>query len=187
MARDSSGWPATETPSRQLHAADGGQLGGQPVGVADHDPGERRGREERQRGIGHLFGPKDLIVHDALIHNSALLGSELSGARRMPFAHNDWKALDQLLTQCRLQYERVLIVINFSGETVGVPAHLVAGARPLAGHGFATVEHVVPMLSLDNAYNADELKAFDERVRKGAGLGDVGVAYVAEVKIEMTE
>jgi 8-amino-7-oxononanoate synthase len=62
--------------------------------------------------IGHLFGPKDLIVHDALIHNSALLGAQLSGARRMPFAHNDWEALDQLLTQCRLQYERVLIVIE---------------------------------------------------------------------------
>jgi len=62
--------------------------------------------------IGHLFGPKDLIVHDALIHNSALLGSELSGARRMPFAHNDWEALDQLLTQCRLQYERVLIIVE---------------------------------------------------------------------------
>ncbi len=62
--------------------------------------------------IGHLFGPKDLIVHDALIHNSALLGSELSGARRIPFAHNDWEALDQLLTQCRLQYERVLIVVE---------------------------------------------------------------------------
>jgi 8-amino-7-oxononanoate synthase len=62
--------------------------------------------------IGHLFGPKDLIVHDTLIHNSALLGSELSGARRMPFAHNDWEALDRLLTQCRLQYERVLIVVE---------------------------------------------------------------------------
>ncbi|MGA2189106.1 MAG: aminotransferase class I/II-fold pyridoxal phosphate-dependent enzyme [Steroidobacteraceae bacterium] len=62
--------------------------------------------------IGHLFGPRDLIVHDALIHNSALLGSELSGARRMPFAHNDWEALDQLLTQCRLQHERVLIVVE---------------------------------------------------------------------------
>jgi 8-amino-7-oxononanoate synthase len=62
--------------------------------------------------IGHLFGPKDLIVHDALIHNSALIGSELSGARRMPFAHNDWEALDKLLTQCRLQYERVLIVVE---------------------------------------------------------------------------
>ena len=62
--------------------------------------------------IGHLFGPRDLIVHDALIHNSALLGSQLSGARRIPFAHNDWEALDQLLTQCRLQYERVLIVVE---------------------------------------------------------------------------
>ena len=62
--------------------------------------------------IGHLFGPKDLIVHDTLIHNSALLGSALSGARRIPFAHNDWEALDRLLTQCRLQYERVLIVIE---------------------------------------------------------------------------
>ena len=28
------------------------------------------------------------------------------------------------------------------------------------------------MLSLDNAYNEEELRAFDERVRKGAGLGD---------------
>jgi 8-amino-7-oxononanoate synthase len=62
--------------------------------------------------IGHLFGPKDLIVHDALIHNSALIGSQLSGARRIPFAHNDWEALDKLLTQCRLQYERVLIVVE---------------------------------------------------------------------------
>jgi 8-amino-7-oxononanoate synthase len=62
--------------------------------------------------IGHLFGPKDLIVHDALIHNSALLGIQLSGARRMPFAHNDWGALDRLLAQHRMQYERVLIVVE---------------------------------------------------------------------------
>jgi DNA ligase (NAD+) len=35
--------------------------------------------------------------------------------------------------------------------------------------GFETVEHVVPMLSLDNAYNEEELRAFDERVRRGVG------------------
>jgi 8-amino-7-oxononanoate synthase len=62
--------------------------------------------------IGHLFGPKDLVVHDALVHNSALLGIQLSGARRVPFAHNDWQALDRLLSQSRLQYERVLIVLE---------------------------------------------------------------------------
>src|SRR5438874_13006207 len=50
--------------------------------------------------------------------------------------------------------------------------------------GFATVEHKVPMLSLDNAYNEEELRAFDERVRKGAGIGDATVAYVAEMKID---
>ena len=48
--------------------------------------------------------------------------------------------------------------------------------------GFATVEHSVAMLSLDNAYNEAELRAFDERVRKGAALGTV--AYVAELKID---
>ena len=39
------------------------------------------------------------------------------------------------------------------------------GGRP--AEGFATVEHLQPMLSLDNAYNEEDLRAFDERVRKG--------------------
>src|SRR5438067_2427270 len=61
------------------------------------------------------------------------------------------------------------------------PTQRVAG-RPV--EGFPTVEHMVPMLSLDNAYNDEELKAFDERVRKAAGLGQSPVAYVAELKID---
>ncbi len=57
----------------------------------------------------------------------------------------------------------------------------------VAGHptdGFTTVEHLVPMLSLDNAYNGEELRAFDERVRKGAARGEDAIAYVAELKID---
>jgi DNA ligase (NAD+) len=61
------------------------------------------------------------------------------------------------------------------------PTQRVAG-RP--ADGFPTVEHIAPMLSLDNAYNEDELRAFDERVRRGAGRGDQPVAYVAELKID---
>jgi DNA ligase (NAD+) len=61
------------------------------------------------------------------------------------------------------------------------PTQRVAG-RPT--EGFPTVEHLAPMLSLDNAYNDDELRAFDERVRKGAGLADAAVPYVAELKID---
>jgi DNA ligase (NAD+) len=51
---------------------------------------------------------------------------------------------------------------------------------------FAEVQHAVPMLSLGNAFGADELREFDARVRKGLGLTDAdpGVAYVCELKID---
>lgn len=62
--------------------------------------------------IGCLFGPRDLIVHDEYIHNSALQGILLSGAKRMSFTHNDWNALDSLLTQQREQFERVLVIVE---------------------------------------------------------------------------
>jgi DNA ligase (NAD+) len=61
------------------------------------------------------------------------------------------------------------------------PTQRVAG-RPV--DGFREVEHLTPMLSLDNAYSAEELQAFDERVRKGAALGSGPIAYVAEMKID---
>ncbi len=56
------------------------------------------------------------------------------------------------------------------------------GGRPT--QGFPTVEHLSQMLSLDNAYDEDDLRAFDERLRKGAGLGEAAVPYVAELKID---
>ncbi len=62
--------------------------------------------------IGHLFGKRDLILHDELIHNSVLQGIQLSGAKRLPFAHNDWQALDDILREQRSQFERVLIVVE---------------------------------------------------------------------------
>ena len=62
--------------------------------------------------IGHLFGPKDLVLHDALIHNSIMMGIQLGGAQRRAFPHNDWAALEQLLADMRDRYQRVLIVIE---------------------------------------------------------------------------
>jgi 8-amino-7-oxononanoate synthase len=62
--------------------------------------------------IATLFGAKDLVLHDALIHNSALVGIQLSGAKRMSFAHNDAEALERLLSDVRMQFERVLIVLE---------------------------------------------------------------------------
>jgi 8-amino-7-oxononanoate synthase len=62
--------------------------------------------------IGHLFGRQDLILYDALSHNSIREGCNLAGAKLMEFPHNDWRALEQLLAQHRLQYEKVLVAIE---------------------------------------------------------------------------
>ncbi|MDR3639966.1 MAG: aminotransferase class I/II-fold pyridoxal phosphate-dependent enzyme [Humidesulfovibrio sp.] len=62
--------------------------------------------------IGHLFGKRDLILHDALAHNSVLQGALLSGAKRLSFPHNDWQALDNMLRTLRPSYERVLVVVE---------------------------------------------------------------------------
>lgn len=62
--------------------------------------------------LGYLLGPRDLVLHDEYIHNSSLVGAQLSGARRISFGHNDPDALDDLLTRHRGQFERVLIVIE---------------------------------------------------------------------------
>ncbi|QFU01714.1 8-amino-7-oxononanoate synthase/2-amino-3-ketobutyrate coenzyme A ligase [Halomonas sp. THAF5a] len=62
--------------------------------------------------LGYLLGPRDLVLHDAYVHNSALVGAQLSGAQRMAFAHNDPAALEDLLSRHRHRFERVMIVIE---------------------------------------------------------------------------
>ena len=47
---------------------------------------------------------------------------------------------------------------------------------------FAPVQHAAPMLSLSNAFDEGELRAFDQRVRKLLARDDVG--YVCELKID---
>ncbi|OYP35203.1 aminotransferase class I/II-fold pyridoxal phosphate-dependent enzyme [Rhodopirellula sp. MGV] len=70
------------------------------------------GHATNETTIGHLVGEGDLILHDALSHNSIVQGALLSGARRRPFPHNDFAALDRTLQELRSQYRRVLIVIE---------------------------------------------------------------------------
>jgi DNA ligase (NAD+) len=54
------------------------------------------------------------------------------------------------------------------------------GGRP--AEGFPEFVHRRPMLSLDNSYNIEELRAFDARCRKLAG--EQPIEYVAELKID---
>jgi 8-amino-7-oxononanoate synthase len=77
--------------------------------------------------IGHLFGPEDLIVHDAYIHDSGLQGIRLSGAARRGFAHDDPDACEAELKKLRRHYRRCLILVegvySMDGDIAKVPAY----------------------------------------------------------------
>jgi 8-amino-7-oxononanoate synthase len=62
--------------------------------------------------ISSIVGSKDLILHDKYMHNSALMGSKLSGAETISFVHNDLQDLERILEQKRLSYQRVLILVE---------------------------------------------------------------------------
>jgi 8-amino-7-oxononanoate synthase len=62
--------------------------------------------------IGHLMGPHDLVVCDALAHNSIVKGGVLSGAARRSFTHNDLDNLEDILASSRGNFQRALIVVE---------------------------------------------------------------------------
>lgn len=121
------------------------------------------GHSTNETVIGHLLGPGDLILHDALAHNSIVQGCILSGARRRPFPHNDWQAADRLLEQFRHEYRRVLLsiegVYSMDGDIPDLPKFIEVKKRHKA------------LLMIDEAHSLGVLGA------TGRGIGEhFGVA-----------
>jgi 8-amino-7-oxononanoate synthase len=57
-----------------------------------------------------LLNARDAVYHDALAHNSLVMGARFSGAARYAFPHNDRDALEDQLRRTRAGHERALIV-----------------------------------------------------------------------------
>ncbi len=78
--------------------------------------------------IGHLMGPRDLVLHDEFIHDSALQGIKLAGCARRGFAHDDPDALERQLKELRTHYEKVLIVVegvySMDGDICRLPEYI---------------------------------------------------------------
>ena len=108
--------------------------------------------------VQRLLGPRDLILHDALMHNSAIEGAKLSGAKRMKFHHGGWQHLDRLLTRHRPPPERVLIILegiySMDGDIADLPRFIELRER-----------HNV-CLMVDEAHSVGVLGA------RGAGIGE---------------
>ncbi|TSE31188.1 aminotransferase class I/II-fold pyridoxal phosphate-dependent enzyme [Tepidimonas charontis] len=112
--------------------------------------------------IGYLFGPKDLVIHDSLIHNSVLEGIKLAGSTRRSFTHNDTAMLDNILAEIRGQFERVLIVVeghySMDGDIPDLPALIDIKRR----HGC--------FLMVDEAHALGVLGATGKGIREHYGV-----------------
>ena len=75
--------------------------------------------------VGNFCGEGDLILYDALSHNSITQGCELSGAVSKAFSHNNVEMLEEILKLYRRDYEKVLIIIegvySMDGDIAPVP------------------------------------------------------------------
>ena len=112
--------------------------------------------------IAALVGPKDLVVHDALAHNSIVVGAELSRAHRRLFAHNDLAALARVLEAVRHKYERCLIVTEglFSMD----------GDGPDLAELVALKERWGAWLLVDEAHSLGVLGATGRGIAEHAGI-----------------
>ena len=75
--------------------------------------------------VGNFCGKGDLILYDAIAHNSVAQGCQLSLATCRPFPHNDYEALEGILRTQRHKYAKVLIIIegaySMDGDIAPVP------------------------------------------------------------------
>jgi DNA ligase (NAD+) len=111
---------------------------------------------------------------------------ELEALRAMIEQHNRLYYVDAAPTISDRDYDRLMDRLEaIEAEhpdliTPESPSQRVGG-RPL--DEFTTVNHAVPMLSIENTYNYDEVKEWDVRVRKGLNPGEA-LRYAVELKVD---
>lgn len=62
--------------------------------------------------IAQLVDSSDLVICDALVHNSIMQGVQLSGSKMIRFRHNDMNHLDKLLKRFRHKFRNVLLIVE---------------------------------------------------------------------------
>src|SRR5262249_18868998 len=175
-AVERSAGPAQETPVHRLRLPSSCRIRGAGQKTALRVPSKLGAgcapRAARLRAVARpVTPPADRIreLREAIRHHEERY-----------YIHNDPEISDEEFDRLLHELEK-LEAENPDLVSADSPTQRVPG-RPV--EGFPTVQHLVQMLSLDNVYNREELLAFDERVRKGAGVGTEPVAYVAELKID---
>jgi 8-amino-7-oxononanoate synthase len=117
--------------------------------------------------LGHLLGPRDLVVADALSHNSGTEGMRLSGARRIAFPHNDWRAAERELAAHRRRHGRAMLYVE--GH------YSMDGDMPDLGQFVRLAREHDAWLMVDEAHSLGVLGATGRGVFEQQGVDPAGV------------
>lgn len=114
-----------------------------------------------------LMGPRDLIVTDANMHNSVVLGAQYSPATRRSFPHNDLDSLEAMLARDRHRFERVLVVSE--------GLYSMDGDGPDLARLVEQKERFGCWLMIDDAHGLGVLGASGRGIAEHAGVDPRGV------------
>src|SRR5438309_7733824 len=162
---------------------------GSRQGAQEHADSQRRGAD-RQVRQGRDQDPRGEsgLAHKAVstaVHTIEEAQERVLELRRLIEYHNrmyyvldqpeitdaEYDALFRELVELETEYPE-LVTPDSPTQRVGGPP----------SDAFAKVTHRVPMLSLNNAFERDQVREFDRRVRRT--LGEVEIEYVTELKID---
>lgn len=106
-------------------------------------------------------------------------------------------SLEEFLTEAALAYhDEDAPIIDDAGydalikkrkwleEKFGFASKIAHQVGAKSSKGFAKIKHKVPMLSLSNAFDSEDIEAFDTQIRDFLRLGDAPLRYFAEPKID---
>ncbi|WP_291910776.1 NAD-dependent DNA ligase LigA [Chitinophaga sp. CB10] len=120
---------------------------------------------------------------DQLLNNS--IDETLEGLRRV-ISYNDWRYYvqsDPVLSD--YEYDQLFAWLKKletqHPDLISADSPTQRVAKGLTKE-FPTVQHLVPMLSLENSYNADDLIDWDRKAREAAGLAEI--EYCIEPKFD---
>ncbi|WP_298714721.1 NAD-dependent DNA ligase LigA [Chitinophaga sp.] len=122
----------------------------------------------------------------ALLSGKTGTPQELADALRQVIRHSDWRYYvqdDPVLSD--QEYDALFAMLKKLEkehpelQTPDSPTQRVAAGLT---KNFPTVQHLVPMLSLENSYNADDLRDWDRKNREASGLSEI--EYCVEPKFD---
>lgn len=139
--------------------------------------------------VGNFCNERDIILYDALSHNSIVQGCQLSKSDAKAFPHNDFAALESILKNVRPRYEKILVVVegvySMDGDIAPIPEFIKLKKK----YGFFLMvdeAHSACVIG-ENGRGVDEyfnLDPYDIDVKMGTlskGLGTCG-GYLAGKK-----